>query len=158
MNINIFNLDVNLARVGGSLWSSGRLLQRVCYVLHSRKILLFHVLTLGTISWLVSVDLKGRNGPRKHQSDILGCNRLVIYKWAAVFWNTIWGFHLVFVWHCYPQTTCVKNLGVFFDHRLSFHQNVKYITRTELFHLRNIAKIRPMWSAADAETIIETFT
>ena len=43
-----------------------------------------------------------------------------------------------------PQSTCVKNIGVFFDPMLSFHQNVKYLTRTELFNLRNVAIIRPM--------------
>ncbi|KAK0156604.1 hypothetical protein N1851_000036 [Merluccius polli] len=53
--------------------------------------------------------------------------------------------------------SCVKNLGVLFNHMLSFDQHVKSITRTAFFHLRNIAKIRPMLSAADAETLIHAF-
>ncbi|KAK0137938.1 hypothetical protein N1851_025862 [Merluccius polli] len=48
----------------------------------------------------------------------------------------------------------VRNLGVLFDHMLSFDQHVKSITRTAFFHLRNIAKIRPMLSTADAEMLI----
>ncbi|KAK0138982.1 hypothetical protein N1851_024497 [Merluccius polli] len=37
------------------------------------------------------------------------------------------------------------------------YHHVKSITRTAFFHLRNIAKIRPMLSAADTETLIHTF-
>jgi len=55
------------------------------------------------------------------------------------------------------QSPCVKNVGVPFDPTLSFDQHLKNTTRTAFFHLRNIAKIRPMSSAVDAETLIHAF-
>ena len=55
------------------------------------------------------------------------------------------------------QSPCVKNLGVLLDPLLSFNQHVKSITKIAFFHLRNIAKIRPMLSTADAETLIHAF-
>ena len=36
--------------------------------------------------------------------------------------------------------------------------SVKQITRTAYFHLRNIAKIRPILSTVDADTLIHAFT
>ena len=44
-----------------------------------------------------------------------------------------------------------------FDPMLSFDQHVKSITRTVFFHLRNIAKIRPMLAIMDTETLLHTF-
>ena len=40
---------------------------------------------------------------------------------------------------CEPQ---VKNLGVIFDQVMSMRQYVNYTSRTALFHLRNISRIR----------------
>ena len=40
---------------------------------------------------------------------------------------------------CEPQ---VKNLGVIFDQVMSMRQHVNYTSRTTLFHLRNISRIR----------------
>ena len=56
-----------------------------------------------------------------------------------------------------PQSASVKNLGVLFDPQLCFDQHIRSITRIAFFHLRNIARIRPMLSAADAETLIHAF-
>jgi hypothetical protein len=56
-----------------------------------------------------------------------------------------------------PQSASVRNLGVLFDPQLCFEQHVRSITRIAFFHLRNIAKIRTMLSAADAETLIHAF-
>jgi hypothetical protein len=35
----------------------------------------------------------------------------------------------------------VKDLGITLDHELSFCEHIKNMSRTEFFHLRNIAKI-----------------
>ena len=51
----------------------------------------------------------------------------------------------------------VKNLGVTFDSTLSFDGHIKEVTKTAFFHLRNISKIRPLLSAADAEILIHAF-
>ena len=56
-----------------------------------------------------------------------------------------------------PQSASVKNLGVLFDPQLCFDQHVRSITRNAFFHLRNIEKLTPMLSAADAETLIHAF-
>uniref|UniRef100_A0A8C5CK28 Reverse transcriptase domain-containing protein n=1 Tax=Gadus morhua TaxID=8049 RepID=A0A8C5CK28_GADMO len=56
-----------------------------------------------------------------------------------------------------PQSASVKNLGVLFDPHLCFDQHIRSITRIAFFHLRNIARIRPMLSAVDAETLIHAF-
>ena len=40
---------------------------------------------------------------------------------------------------CEPQ---IKNLGVIFDQVMSMRQHVNYTSRTALFHLRNIIRIR----------------
>nr|XP_049600686.1 radical S-adenosyl methionine domain-containing protein 1, mitochondrial isoform X1 [Syngnathus scovelli] len=55
------------------------------------------------------------------------------------------------------QSDTVANLGVIFDQTLSFQKHIKNITRVAFFHLRNVAKIRPILSTGDAETIIHAF-
>ena len=49
------------------------------------------------------------------------------------------------------QSQLVNNLGVTMDPELSFEYHIKLITRTALFHLRKIAKIRNFLSKDDAE-------
>ncbi|KAF7648043.1 hypothetical protein LDENG_00162860 [Lucifuga dentata] len=44
-----------------------------------------------------------------------------------------------------------------FDSRLTFQPHIKSITKTAFFHLSNIAKIRPILSLRDAETLIHAF-
>ena len=44
-----------------------------------------------------------------------------------------------------------------FDRSLSLDSHIKNVTKIAFFHLRNIAKIRPMLTMADAETIIHAF-
>ena len=56
-----------------------------------------------------------------------------------------------------PQSASVRHLGVQFDPQLCFDQHVRSITRNAFFHLRNIEKLTPMLSAADAETLIHSF-
>ncbi|KAF7654004.1 hypothetical protein LDENG_00075870, partial [Lucifuga dentata] len=56
-----------------------------------------------------------------------------------------------------PESSTIKNLGVIFDSRLTFQPHIKSITKTAFFHLSNIAKIRPILSLRDAETLIHAF-
>ena len=51
------------------------------------------------------------------------------------------------------QSACVRNLGVLLD-PLQCFDHVRSITKIAFFRLRDIAKIRLMLSAADAEPLI----
>uniref|UniRef100_A0A8C7IHH4 Reverse transcriptase domain-containing protein n=1 Tax=Oncorhynchus kisutch TaxID=8019 RepID=A0A8C7IHH4_ONCKI len=51
----------------------------------------------------------------------------------------------------------VKDLGVTLDPDLSFEEHIKTFSRTDFFHLRNIAKIRNFLSKNDAEKCIHAF-
>ncbi len=53
--------------------------------------------------------------------------------------------------------TKVKNLGVIFDSNLTFEPHVQGTVKTSFFHLRNIARLRPMLSFPVAERLINTF-
>ncbi|KAF7664842.1 hypothetical protein LDENG_00164440 [Lucifuga dentata] len=74
--------------------------------------------------------------------------------------------------HCYADDTqlhmpprvenpyhlrTAKKLGVIFATNLSFHAHVTEVTKTVLFHLRNIAIISSCLSKADAKTLIHAF-
>ena len=54
-----------------------------------------------------------------------------------------------------PSTT-VKNLGVRLDENLSFATHIADISKSALYHLHNIRKIRPMLTDTDAATLIHT--
>lgn len=51
----------------------------------------------------------------------------------------------------------LKNLGVIFDSNLTFEPHVQNTVKTSFFHLRNIARLRPMLSFPVAERLINTF-
>uniref|UniRef100_A0A3Q3MWV1 Reverse transcriptase domain-containing protein n=1 Tax=Labrus bergylta TaxID=56723 RepID=A0A3Q3MWV1_9LABR len=51
----------------------------------------------------------------------------------------------------------IRNLGVIFDSQLSFDHHVTQLTRTAFFHLKNIARLRPLLSFSAAETLIHAF-
>ncbi|MDW1542860.1 reverse transcriptase family protein [Vibrio sp. YT-17] len=55
------------------------------------------------------------------------------------------------------SSTTVRNLGVTFDQDLSFNSHLKQTSRTAFFHLRNIAKIRPILTRKDAEKLVHAF-
>lgn len=55
------------------------------------------------------------------------------------------------------SSTTVRSLGVIFDQDLSFKYQIKQISRTAFFHLRNIVKIRQILSQRDAEKLIHAF-
>ena len=55
-----------------------------------------------------------------------------------------------------PKPT-VRNLGVALDSSLSLTQHIKNITKSAFFHLRNLARIRPILSLPDAETLVHAF-
>ena len=56
-----------------------------------------------------------------------------------------------------PLSTSVINLGVRMDPHLTFDSHIKHLCKTSFFHLRNIAKLRPMITLADAEKLIHAF-
>lgn len=53
--------------------------------------------------------------------------------------------------------TEVTSLGVIIDSDLSFKSHINKVTKTSLFHLRNIAKVRPFINQKDAEKLINAF-
>merc|ERR1711980_61787 len=55
------------------------------------------------------------------------------------------------------SSTTVRNLGVIFDQDMSFISHIKQISRSAYFHLRNIAKMRPILSQKDAEKLVHAF-
>ncbi len=54
-------------------------------------------------------------------------------------------------------SSTVKNLGVILDSNLSFENHISNVTKTAFFHIRNIAKLRNMWSVSDAEKLVHAF-
>ncbi len=58
---------------------------------------------------------------------------------------------------CTFTSSTVKNMGVILDSNLSFENHISHVTKTAFFHLRNIAKIRNMFSVSDAEKIVHAF-
>ncbi len=55
---------------------------------------------------------------------------------------------------CTVTSSTVKNLGVILDSNLSFQNHMSHVTKTAFFHLRNIAKLRKMLPASDAEKLV----
>ncbi len=55
------------------------------------------------------------------------------------------------------SSSSARNLGVLFDSNLSFDRHISSICKTELFHLKNISKLRPMLSMSNAEMLIHAF-
>ena len=51
----------------------------------------------------------------------------------------------------------VKNLGVIFDSELTFIPHIKNITKIGFYHLKNIARIRPVLSRANTEILMHAF-
>ena len=54
-------------------------------------------------------------------------------------------------------TKTAKNLGVFFDNHMNLEYHVKKVTQSCFYHLRNIAKIKPVISPSDLEKIMHAF-
>ncbi len=60
-------------------------------------------------------------------------------------------------WMSTVTSSTVKNLGVILDSNLSFENHISHVTKTEFFHLRNIAKLRNMLTVSDAQKIVHAF-
>ena len=56
-----------------------------------------------------------------------------------------------------PLSTSVTNLGVKIDPQLTFDTHIKHLCKTSFYHLRNIAKLRPTLTLADAEKLVHAF-
>lgn len=50
-----------------------------------------------------------------------------------------------------------KNVGVFYDSELNFAKHVNTVVKTSFYHIRLIAKIKPMLSPRNLETVIHAF-
>lgn len=50
-----------------------------------------------------------------------------------------------------------KNLGVLLDSSLNFNKQVSSVVKRSFYHLRNIAKLKPLLSHSDLETVIHAF-
>nr|XP_054594398.1 uncharacterized protein LOC129161884 [Nothobranchius furzeri] len=51
----------------------------------------------------------------------------------------------------------VRNLGVTFDPALTLDSHVSSLVRSSFFHLRNVAKLSPILSRSELETVLHTF-
>uniref|UniRef100_A0A8C6S6B8 Reverse transcriptase domain-containing protein n=1 Tax=Neogobius melanostomus TaxID=47308 RepID=A0A8C6S6B8_9GOBI len=51
----------------------------------------------------------------------------------------------------------IRNLGVWFDQSLSLDSHSRHLAKNSFFHLRNIAKLRPILSNSDLELVIHAF-
>ncbi len=58
---------------------------------------------------------------------------------------------------CPATSSTVKNMAVILDSNLSFENHISHVTKTAFFHLRNIAKLRNMFSVSDAEKLVHAF-
>ena len=56
-----------------------------------------------------------------------------------------------------PLSTSVTNLGVTFDPHLTFENHIKQLCKKAFFHLRNISRLRPSLTFADAEKLVHAF-
>uniref|UniRef100_A0A3B3TCC0 Reverse transcriptase domain-containing protein n=1 Tax=Paramormyrops kingsleyae TaxID=1676925 RepID=A0A3B3TCC0_9TELE len=56
-----------------------------------------------------------------------------------------------------PLSTSVTNLGVKMDPQLTFDTHIKHLCKSTFYHLKNIAKLRPTLSLADAEKLVHAF-
>ena len=56
-----------------------------------------------------------------------------------------------------PLSASVTNLGVKIDPQLTFDTHIKHLCKTSFYHLRNIAKLRPTLTLADAEKLVHFF-
>ncbi|KAI5086528.1 hypothetical protein C0J45_2243, partial [Silurus meridionalis] len=54
-------------------------------------------------------------------------------------------------------SSTVKDLGVILDSNLFFKNHINQVTKTAFFHLRNISKLRNMFSISDAEKLVHAF-
>uniref|UniRef100_A0A3B3C1C6 Reverse transcriptase domain-containing protein n=1 Tax=Oryzias melastigma TaxID=30732 RepID=A0A3B3C1C6_ORYME len=57
----------------------------------------------------------------------------------------------------YKTSQCVRNLGVIFDSEFNFIPQIKNITKTGFYHLKNIARVRPFLSLASTEVLMHAF-
>uniref|UniRef100_A0A669DS15 Reverse transcriptase domain-containing protein n=1 Tax=Oreochromis niloticus TaxID=8128 RepID=A0A669DS15_ORENI len=51
----------------------------------------------------------------------------------------------------------VKNLGVILDSELGFIPHIKHVTKIGFYHLKNIARVRPILSRANTEMLMHAF-
>ncbi|XP_072571304.1 uncharacterized protein [Paramormyrops kingsleyae] len=56
-----------------------------------------------------------------------------------------------------PLSSFVTNLGVKMDPHLTYDTHIQQLCKASFYHLRNIAKLRPLLTLADAEKLVHAF-
>ena len=59
--------------------------------------------------------------------------------------------------HNFKPSHSVTNLGVLLDSDLDFIPHIRNITKTGFYHLKNIARVRPLLSLASTEVLMHAF-
>lgn len=54
-------------------------------------------------------------------------------------------------------TPCAKNLGFWFDSGLKFDKQINAVVKSCFFHLQRLAKVKPLRSHRNSETVIYVF-
>ena len=70
--------------------------------------------------------------------------------------NEFTGRKLAFGGSVISNASCVKNLGVFFDSKLSMDCQINSVTRSCYFHLRNIGRIRSLITEDACRTLVRS--
>ena len=70
--------------------------------------------------------------------------------------NEFSGRQLAFGGSVITNAACVKNLGVFFDSKLSMECQINSVTRSCYFHLRNIGRIRSLVTEDACRTLVRS--
>uniref|UniRef100_A0A3P9M6K8 Reverse transcriptase domain-containing protein n=1 Tax=Oryzias latipes TaxID=8090 RepID=A0A3P9M6K8_ORYLA len=55
------------------------------------------------------------------------------------------------------HSEAVRNLGVIFDSKLTFIPHIKQVVKTGFYHLKNLARVRPLLSLANMEMLMHAF-
>ncbi len=64
------------------------------------------------------------------------------------------GRNLKFGNNIVSDSSCIKNLGVFFDNTLTMNQQISAVTKSCFYQIRNIGRIRPYITEYATKTLV----